>query len=160
MFVDESGLCERPSLVRSWARKAKARLRNGCSAPLGQTVCDRRHLWMGILLLPSWGSIKSRPAVEFFLRGTCRAQIRGRLLILWAGLAVQGTRPTCDYVEHSGGQLVLAQLPAYAPELHPFRIPRESSQAPCPGPLLPAEHSPSDPAGAASTPALPAGAAH
>lgn len=109
VFVDESGLSERPSVVRTWARKGQT----------PQLVFS--HAWgkLSVIAGITWwefyfrlfrGSIKSRQAVAFL--GHLRRQIRGRLLILWDGLAVHRSRRVRDYVERSGGQIVLARLPA------------------------------------------------
>jgi transposase len=116
VLVDESGLSERPSVVRTWARKGQT----------PQLVFS--HAWgkLSVIAGITWwefyfrlfrGSIKSPQAVEFL--GHLRRQIRGRLLIIWDGLAVHRSRKVRDYVERSGGQIVLARLPAYAPELNP-----------------------------------------
>jgi len=116
VFVDESGLSERPSVVRTGAR-------------IGQTPqLVFSHAWgkLSVIAGITWwefyfrlfrGSIKSRQAVEFL--GHLRRQIRGRLLIIWDGLAVHRSRRVRDCVERSGGQILLARLPAYAPELNP-----------------------------------------
>jgi len=116
VFVDESGLSERPSVVRTWA-------------PRGQTPqLVFSHAWgkLSVIAGITWrefyfrlyrGSIKSRQAVEFL--GHLRRQIKGRLLVIWDGLAVHRSRKVRDYVERSEGAIVLAQLPAYAPELNP-----------------------------------------
>lgn len=116
MFVDESGLSERPSVVRTWA-------------PRGQTPqLEFSHAWGKLSVIAGitgWqfyfrlyrGSIRSRQAVEFLAH--LRRQIGGKLLIIWDGLAVHRSRAVARYVEHSGGALVLARLPAYAPELNP-----------------------------------------
>ena len=63
------------------------------------------------------GTVRGPQAVEF-LRAL-RRQVRGRLLIIWDGLAVHRSRLVCQWAERSGGALVLARLPAYAPELNP-----------------------------------------
>lgn len=116
VFVDESGLSERPSVVRTWARKGQT----------PQLVFS--HAWgkLSVIAGITWwefyfrlyrGSIKAAQAVEFL--GHLRRQIRGRLLVIWDGLAVHRSRRVRHYVERSQGQIVLAQLPAYAPELNP-----------------------------------------
>jgi transposase len=116
VFVDESGLSERPSVVRTWA-------------PKGQTPqLVFNHSWgkLSVIAGITWwefyfrlyrGSIKSRQAVEFLSH--LRRQVAGKLLVIWDGLAVHRSRKVCHYVERSHGDLVLARLPAYAPELNP-----------------------------------------
>ncbi|MDW8224274.1 MAG: transposase, partial [Gemmatales bacterium] len=51
--------------------------------------------------------------------GHLRRQGAGRLLVIWDGLAVHRSRRVRAYVEGLAGEVVLAQLPAYAPELNP-----------------------------------------
>lgn len=116
VFVDESGLSERPSVVRTWA-------------PRGQTPqLTFSHAWgkLSVIAGITWwefyfrlyrGSIKAAQAVDFL--GHLRRQLTGKLLIIWDGLAVHRSRRVRDYVEGSEGQIVLARLPAYAPELNP-----------------------------------------
>jgi transposase len=116
VFVDESGLSERPSVVRTWA-------------PRGQTPqLVFSHTWgkLSVIAGITWrefyfrlyrGSIHGREAVEFL--GHLRRQIPGPLLVIWDGLAVHRSRRVRDYVQRTAGQLVVARLPSYAPELNP-----------------------------------------
>lgn len=116
VFVDESGLSERPSVVRTWS-------------PKGQTPqLVFSHAWgkLSVIAGITWrefyfrlyrGSIKGRQAVEFL--GHLRRQVGGKLLVIWDGLAVHRSRTVRRYLERSQGGLTLAQLPAYAPELNP-----------------------------------------
>ena len=48
-----------------------------------------------------------------------RRQARGKLLVIWDGLAVHRSRVVNRWVEGAGGAVTLARLPAYAPELNP-----------------------------------------
>ncbi len=116
VFVDESGLSERPSVVRTWA-------------PRGQTPqLTFSHAWgkLSVIAGITWwefyfrlyrGSIKAAQAVDFL--GHLRRQVGGRLLVIWDGLAVHRSRRVRAYVEGLAGEVVLAHLPAYAPELNP-----------------------------------------
>lgn len=116
VFVDESGLSERPSVVRTWA-------------PKGQTPqLVFSHSWGKISVIAgiTWwefyfrlypGSIKGREAAEFL--GRLRRQIGRKLLVIWDGLAVHRSRTVQRHVEQTRGKVVLARLPAYAPELNP-----------------------------------------
>lgn len=116
VFVDESGLSERPSVVRTWA-------------PIGQTPqLVFSHSWgqLSVIAGITWwhfyfrlyrGSIRAGQAVEFL--GHLRRQISGKLLVIWDGLAVHRSRIVQNHVERTQGEVVLARLPAYAPELNP-----------------------------------------
>ena len=114
--MDESGLSERPSVVRTWA-------------PVGQTPqLVFSHSWgqLSVIAGITWwqfyfrlyrGSIRARQAAQFL--GHLRRQISSKLLVIWDGLAVHRSRIVQTYVERTQGEVVLARLPAYAPELNP-----------------------------------------
>ena len=63
------------------------------------------------------GTIKSPQLVEFLK--ALKAQIKGKLLIIWDGLPAHRSGVVRDYVESLDGQIALERLPAYAPELNP-----------------------------------------
>jgi len=48
-----------------------------------------------------------------------QAQLPGKLLIVWDGATIHRSRQIRDYLDQSQGQVFVAQLPAYAPELNP-----------------------------------------
>ncbi len=73
VFVDESGLSERPGVVRIGARKGQAGI-----------------TWWEFDFRLFRGSLKSRQAVEFL--GHWRRQIPGRLPVIRDGLAVHRRR--------------------------------------------------------------------
>lgn len=119
VFVDESGLSERPHRVRTWA-------------PRGQTpVLQLSFNWKvlsAIAGITVWnfyfrlyrGTIKTPQILNFL--GHLRRQVARKLLIIWDGLAAHRSRRVQEYVAASEGQLRLAQLPAYAPELNPVEF--------------------------------------
>lgn len=63
------------------------------------------------------GTVCAPQAVEFL--SDLRRQVRGKLLVIWDGLAVHRSRTVNRWVERTGGAVTLARLPAYAPELNP-----------------------------------------
>ena len=63
------------------------------------------------------GSIKGPQVIEF-LRHLQR-HIKGKLTIVWDGAPIHRSRLVQDYVQGTGGRLLLERLPAYAPELNP-----------------------------------------
>lgn len=152
VFVDESGLSERPRVVHTWA-------------PKGQTPqLVFSHAWgkLSVIAGITWwefyfrlfrGSIKSRQAVEFL--GHLRRQIRGRLLIIWEGLAVHRSRHVRDYGARSGGADRPGAVASLRARTQPLRIHRGPSQAPCLGELLSEGPSALEPGSAAATPAQP-----
>jgi transposase len=116
VFVDESGLSERPTRVRTWA-------------PKGKTPVIRFHFnWMHISAIAALtrtgcmfrlhkGSIKKEQHVDFLK--ALRVHLRQPLLVVWDGLKGHHSRLVRDYVASTGGDIELAFLPSYAPDLNP-----------------------------------------
>src|SRR5271170_6546321 len=116
VFIDESGLSERPTQVRGWA-------------PRGQTPVLQYHFnWhqlsamAGITFYRFYfrlfpGAIKGPQVIEF-LHALGR-QIRQKVLVIWDGLPAHRSKLVRDYVESLNGAIQLEYLPAYAPELNP-----------------------------------------
>jgi transposase len=116
VFIDESGLSERPTRVKTWA-------------PRGETpILQHSFNWKQLSLIAGvtfWrfyfrffpGAIKAPQLVEFLKALT--QQIDGKLLIVWDGLPAHRSRLVRAYVESLGDRIVLERLPAYAPELNP-----------------------------------------
>jgi transposase len=116
VFVDESGLSERPTRVKTWAPK-------GCTPTLQYSFN-----WKQLSLIAGasfwriyfrffYGAIKGPQLVEFLK--ALRTQIKGKLLIIWDGLPAHRSRLVRDYVDSLEGDIVLERLPGYAPELNP-----------------------------------------
>lgn len=116
VFVDESGLSERPHRVRTWS-------------PRGQTpVLQYTFNWKclsAIAGITIWnfyfrlypGSIKAPQVIEFL--GHLQRHISGKLTVIWDGLPVHRSRRVREFVDEQRGRIRLERLPAYAPELNP-----------------------------------------
>jgi transposase len=116
VFVDESGLSERPTRVRTWA-------------PRGQTPVLQYHFnWHQLSVIAGIsfrrfyfrlfpGAIKGPQVIEFLK--ALRAQLRRPLLVLWDGLSAHRSRLVGDYLASLDGAIQVERLPAYAPELNP-----------------------------------------
>jgi transposase len=116
VFVDESGLSERPHRCRTWA-------------PRGQTPVLQYHFnWhllsviAGITLWNFYfqlfpGTIKGPQVIEF-LKHLMR-HIRKPLLIIWDSLNAHRSKLLRDFVDSQNGWLQIEYLPTYAPELNP-----------------------------------------
>lgn len=115
VFVDESGLSQRPARKRTWA-------------PEGQTpVLEFNFNWKklsaiaGVSLTSVYfelheGSITSREVIAFLRH--LRSRIRRPLAVVWDGLRAHWSKEVREYVDGLNGGIVLEQLPAYAPELN------------------------------------------
>jgi len=116
VFVDESGLSERPTRVRTWA-------------PVGQTPVIQFHFnWKHLSVIAGLtrtncmfrfhqGSIKKEQIVEFLK--ALNAHLKQPLLIVWDGLRAHRSNLVRDYLDSTQGHLQVAFLPPYAPDLNP-----------------------------------------
>jgi transposase len=116
VFVDESGLSERPSLVRTWAPKGETPQLT-FSFTWKQLSVMAGITWWQFYFRFYRGAVRGPQAVDFLRH--LRRQLRGRLLIIWDGLSVHRSRVVRQWVAGTHGEVWLAQLPAYAPELNP-----------------------------------------
>ena len=116
VFIDESGLSERPHRVRTWA-------------PRGQTPVLQYHFnWKVLSALAgiTWWNFYFRlyedtiraPQVVDFLAHLLR-QLPGRLQVIWDRAKTHRSRLVGEFVAGQRGRLTLDYLPAYAPELNP-----------------------------------------
>jgi len=116
VFIDESGLSERPCRARTWA-------------PKGQTpVLQYTFSWKQLSVIAGTsfvrfyfrlfaGSIKAPQVVEFLK--ALSDTIGRKLLIVWDNLRAHRSRLVREYVESQRGAIALEYLPPYAPELNP-----------------------------------------
>jgi transposase len=116
VFVDESGLSERPHCCRTWSPRGQT--------PILQYHFNWKHLsavagvtWRSFYFRLFPGSIRSAEVVQF-LKHLCR-HIRGKLLVIWDGLRSHRSRTVSEYVLQQNRRLELEFLPAYAPNLNP-----------------------------------------
>jgi transposase len=116
VFVDESGLSERPHVVRTWAPRGQTP-QLSFSFNWKQLSVMAGITWWQFYFRFYAGTIRGPQAVDFLRH--LRRQLRGRLLIIWDGLAVHRSRVIRQWVASTRGAVWLAQLPAYAPELNP-----------------------------------------
>jgi transposase len=116
VFIDESGLSQRPTRIRSWS-------------PKGLTPVLRHSLnWQNLSVVAAIDEATFRfhvvagavKADQFagFLKSLCR--IAGeRLMVIWDGLPGHKSRRVKQQVMSMNGQIVIEYLPAYAPKLNP-----------------------------------------
>jgi transposase len=116
VFVDESGISERPTRVRTWS-------------PKGQTPVIQFHFnWNHVSVIAGLtrtnflfrlheGSIKKEQIVEFLK--ALKAHLTQPLLIIWDGLKAHRSRLVRDHLDNLNGHIQIAFLPPYAPDLNP-----------------------------------------
>lgn len=116
VFIDESGLSERPHRCRTWA-------------PRGQTpVLHHAFHWHHFSAIAgiTWWNFYFRlypdainaARVVVFLRQLQR-HVTGNLLIVWDRLNAHRSARVRDFIEAQQGRIQVEWLPAYAPELNP-----------------------------------------
>jgi transposase len=116
VFIDETGLSERPHRCRTWA-------------PRGQTPVLQYHFhWnhLSVIAGVTWwnfyfrlhsGSINKERVVEF-LQHLMR-HVPGKLFIVWDRLTAHRSLLVRDFIATQDGRIEVEWLPAYAPELNP-----------------------------------------
>jgi len=116
VFIDESGLSERPTRVRTWA-------------PKGQTPIIQFHFnWTHISVIAGLtrtncmfrlheGSIKKEQHFEFLKE--LHAHLKCKLLIIWDGLRAHRSKLVREYLDSTAGNIQMAFLPPYSPDLNP-----------------------------------------
>jgi transposase len=119
VFIDESGVSERPTRVRTWALK-------------GQTPVVQFHFnWHQLSLIAGMhfsgmcfrlhdGSIAKEQVVEFLK--ALLVHLGCPLLIIWDNSRPHRSRLVRDYVASTDGRIKLHFLPGYAPELNPVEF--------------------------------------
>jgi len=116
VFIDESGLSERPFVARTWA-------------PRGQTPVLQHHFswkqlaaiagvsWYSIFFKLYPGTIRQEQVIDFL--GHLLRYLKGKILVVWDGLRSHHGRMVREFVASTEGRLCIDFLPAYAPELNP-----------------------------------------
>ena len=116
VFIDESGLSQRPTRVRTWALKGHSPVVQFCFNWDHVSIIAGMHL-AGVTFRLHDGAVRKEEVVEFLK--ALKAHYRRRLLIIWDGAKPHRSRLVADYVDSTEGQIAVERLPAYAPELNP-----------------------------------------
>jgi transposase len=116
VFLDESGLSQKPHRVRTWSPQGETPVLEFDFNGKTFSVIAGLTLWRFYFQFQA-GAIKG-PQVVRFLRHL-RRHVRGRLLVIWDGAMIHRSRLVRDYLDSLHGQIVAERLPAYAPELNP-----------------------------------------
>lgn len=116
VFIDESGITERPFVVRTWGRRGET--------PVLQYHFNWKQLsaiagvtWYNFYFKLYAGTIKKEQVVDF-LKHLLRF-IKGKMLVIWDGLRSHKSKMVKNFIDSVNGRLELEFLPAYAPELNP-----------------------------------------
>ena len=117
IFIDKSGISERPHRVRTWAPRGQTPILQ-CSFTWNQLPAVAGVTFWSIYFKLVKGSIRA-PEVIAFLTNLRRHLAGRKLLIIWDRLQAHRSRLVRDWVEAQGGEVQLEFLPPYAPELNP-----------------------------------------
>lgn len=118
VFVDEAGFYLLPSVVRTYAPRARtpvlrARLtRDHLSVMAGMTPAGK------VYTLARQESLNGSHSVEFLVHLTPVAA--GRLLVIGDGSPIHRRTLVRDFVSDTRGRVRLETLPGYAPDLNPW----------------------------------------
>jgi hypothetical protein len=117
VFIDESGLSQRPHRCRTWSPKGQT--------PVLQYSFNWKTLsavagisWWKFYFQLHQGSIRSPQVVEFLRH--LKRHIKKKLLVIWDRSKPHRSRLVQHFVASQKGAICLEYLPAYAPELNPW----------------------------------------
>jgi len=116
VFIDESGLSERPSVERTWSLRGHTPvLQHSFTWKQLSAIAGLSFYQFYFRFFP--GAIRSEQIIEFL--GALKRQIKRPLLIIWDGVTTHRSRKVKAWLEGLDGHIAVARLPAYAPELNP-----------------------------------------
>jgi transposase len=116
VFIDESGLSERPCRARTWAPRGETPVLQYSFSWKQLSVIAGVTWWRFYFRLFS-GTIRTPQVIEFLK--VLQASIGEKLLVIWDRLQAHRSKLVRRYVEEQDGAITLESLPTYAPELNP-----------------------------------------
>ena len=116
VFIDESGLSERPCRARTWAPKGQTPVLQYSFNWKQLSVIAGLSYWRFYFRLFN-GSIKSPQIVEFLKAP--QKTIGRKILIIWDRLQAHRSKFERVHVETQHGRIALESLVPYTPELNP-----------------------------------------
>jgi len=116
VFVDESGLSQRPTRVCTWAPRGESPVLQFCFNWDHISVIAGMH-YRGVCFRLHEGSIAKEEVLAFVK--ALKVHYRRPLLIVWDGAKPHRARIVREYVDSTEGHIHIEFLPGYAPELNP-----------------------------------------
>jgi transposase len=123
VFLDESGISERPVVRSTWAPRGKTpvlrhRFRSWRNAgAIGALAYTRRNRQAHSYMAFHRGTIKSDHIVRFLKH--LRRHIRGKVYLFWDGIGIHRSVRVNEWLLRNRHWLQVHRLPAYTPELNP-----------------------------------------
>ena len=116
VFIDESGLSERPCRARTWAPRGETPVLQYSFSWKQLSVIAGVTYWRFYFRLHP-GTIRTPQVIEFLK--ALYATIGTKLLIVWDRLQAHRSKLVRQYIDSLRGGIALEFLPAYAPEMNP-----------------------------------------
>jgi len=116
VFIDESGISQRPHRCRMWAPRGQTPVLQHCFNWKSMSAIAGLS-FSGFHFQLYAGSIKSPQVADFLI--CLRRHIPNPLLIVWDRLPAHRSKLVTEYVDSQNGMIEIDYLPAYAPELNP-----------------------------------------
>src|SRR5215212_2172518 len=117
VFVDESGLSQKPAAKSTWAPE-------GVTPVLELNFNWKKLSVIGGITIKSLyfqlheDSVKAPEVIAFL--NHLQQHIPGKLLVIWDGLPAHRSKLVAEYLASTRGRVWVERLPAYAPELNPI----------------------------------------
>lgn len=117
VFVDESGLSQKPAVKNTWAPEGET--------PVIQMNFNWKKLSVigGITIRSIYfqlheESVKAAQVIEFLQH--LQKHIKGKLLVVWDNLPAHRSKVVAEYLASTKNRVWVERLPGYAPELNPI----------------------------------------
>ena len=117
VFIDESGLSQKPSVKNTWAPEGET--------PVIQMNFNWKKLSVigGITIRSIYfqmheESVKAPQVIDFLKH--LQKHIKGKLLVVWDNLPAHRSKVVAEYLASTKGRVWVERLPGYAPELNPI----------------------------------------
>lgn len=123
VFLDESGVSQKPSVRRTWAPRGRTPVLRHRFNWKKLSICTAiAYRWDGrrsrLVFQIVGGSYTDEKLIGFL--GQLRKELRGRrAIVIWDGLPSHRSRRMSAYLDGQRRHLSVVRLPAYAPELNP-----------------------------------------
>ena len=126
VFLDESGISQKPPVRRTWAPRGKT--------PILQHAFNWKKLSICSAVAYRWDGRRSRLFFRIvadsytdeklidFLTQLKKEFPRRRLILVWDGLPSHRSRKMNDFLRQQRERLTVVRLPAYAPDLNPVEF--------------------------------------
>ena len=109
VFIDESGLSQRPHRCRTWGATGTD-AGTAISLQLEDAIGDGRSAWWNFYFRLFPGAIRSPQIIEFLSH--LLRHVPGKLLIVWDGLPDHRSRATWEFIREQRGRLWVGFFPA------------------------------------------------